>query len=147
MATRLSVWQSTNDEQARLNQEVARQGFLPFGRLLSSSKPFGSPLGGLVVHYIPSVLVIVLPPSEQVYSFILEVEGYPGQFYALLTAVGIIWLRYKRPDLTRPFKAWIPAVVFRAILCLVLLAAPFFPPKQPKEGMFYATYAIVGTGM
>lgn len=61
-------------------------------------------MGGLIVHYIPSVLVIVLPPSSEVYSFILEVEGYPGQIFALATSIGLIWMRYKRPDLKRPFK-------------------------------------------
>ncbi|KAI1475181.1 amino acid permease-domain-containing protein [Daldinia eschscholtzii] len=133
---------------ARLNQEVARAGFLPFSRYLSSSKPFNAPLGGLIVHWIPSVLVIILPPSSEVYSFILEVEGYPGQIFALATSIGLIWLRYKRPDLKRPFKAWIPAVIFRIILCFSLLAAPFFPPSHPKPGgLFYATYAIVGVGI
>lgn len=133
---------------SRLNQEIARAGFLPFSRYLSSSKPFNTPMGGLIVHYIPSVLVIVLPPSSEVYSFILEVEGYPGQIFALATSIGIIWLRYKRPDLKRPFKAWIPAVIFRIVLCFCLLAAPFFPPSHPKPGgLFYATYAIVGVGI
>ncbi|KAI1332143.1 methionine permease [Xylariaceae sp. FL0255] len=133
---------------ARLNQEVARAGFLPFSKLLSSSKPFNAPLGGLIVHFIPSVLVITLPPTNEVYSFILEVEGYPGQIYGLAIAIGLLWLRYKRPDLKRPFTAWTPAVVFRALFSAALLAAPFFPPSKPKEdGLWYATYAVVGTGV
>ncbi|KAH8165056.1 hypothetical protein CIB48_g3194 [Xylaria polymorpha] len=133
---------------ARLNQEIARAGFLPFSRYLSSSKPFNAPMGGLIVHYIPSVLVIVLPPTNEVYSFILEVEGYPGQIYGFAITVGLIWLRYKRPDLKRPFKAWMPAVFFRALLCLALLAAPFFPPSNPDpNGLWYATYAVVGVGV
>ncbi|KAI0975997.1 methionine permease [Xylaria arbuscula] len=133
---------------ARLNQEVARAGFLPFSRYLSSSKPFGAPMGGLIVHYIPSILVITLPPTNEVYSFILEVEGYPGQIYGFAVAVGLIWLRYKRPDLKRPFKAWLPAVFFRAALSFVLLAAPFFPPSNPNPGgLWYATYAVVGVGI
>jgi amino acid transporter len=131
--------------QARLNQEIARQGFLPYPELLASSKPFGAPLGGLIVHYIPSLLVITLPPSSEVYSFILEVEGYPGQIFALATSVGLLWLRYARPDLKRPFKAWGVAVVLRIGLCLALLAAPFFPPEHKnKSGIWYATYAVVG---
>ncbi|KAJ3564606.1 hypothetical protein NPX13_g7785 [Xylaria arbuscula] len=106
------------------------------------------PLGGLIVHYIPSVLVITLPPTSEVYSFILEVEGYPGQIYGLAITLGLIWLRYKRPDLKRPFKAWMPAVYFRALLCVALLAAPFFPPSVPDpDGLWYATYAVVGVGV
>lgn len=107
-------------------------------------------MGGLIVHYIPSVLVIALPPSSDVYSFILEVEGYPGQVFALAISAGLFWLRYKRPDLKRPFKAWIGAVAFRIALSLALLAAPFFPSKQKHGGaekIWYATYAVVGIGM
>lgn len=134
---------------ARLNQEIARQGFLPYADLLASSKPFNAPFGGLIVHYIPSLLVIALPPSNEVYSFILEVEGYPGQILALASGVGLLWLRYKRPDLKRPFRAWTIAVVVRIVLCLALLAAPFSPPKEkrPPGSIWYATYAVVGVGV
>ncbi|KIH91337.1 methionine permease [Sporothrix brasiliensis 5110] len=133
---------------ARVKQEIARQGLLPYSKLLASNKPFGSPLGGFFVHYIPSFLVIVLPPSAEVYSFILEVEGYPGQFVSIAIAGGLLYLRYTRPDLKRPFRVWIPAVVLKIVLNLSLIAAPFFPPKTPPtSGLFYATYAIVGVSI
>ncbi|KAL2019171.1 hypothetical protein VTK56DRAFT_10043 [Thermocarpiscus australiensis] len=111
---------------ARFNQEVARQGLLPFGDMLSSSKPFGAPLGGLILHYIPSLVVICIP-SENIYSFILDVEGYPAQFFVLATSLGLIWLRWTRPDLKRPYRAFLPAVWFRVLLSLALLCAPFVP--------------------
>jgi hypothetical protein len=106
-------------------------------------------MGGLIVHYIPSFLVIALPPRGDVYNFILDVEGYPGQFAALATSLGLIWLRWKRSDLKRPFKAWLPAVWIRISICFALIAAPFFPPKDGHAdvGFFYATYAIVGIAM
>ncbi|KAM0265585.1 hypothetical protein ACHAQJ_000017 [Trichoderma viride] len=129
----------------RLKQEIARQGFLPFADILASTKPFNSPLGGLLVNFIPSFLVIVLPPTAEVFSFILEVEGYPAQVFSLALGVGLIWLRYKRPDLKRPYKAWLTTVVLRILLSIALLAAPFFPPKgKPSGGLWYATYAVVG---
>ena len=100
------------------------------------------------MHFIPSALVILLPPSGTVYSFILEVEGYPGQFFTLALAIGLIWLRFKRPDLKRPFKAWIGSPIIRIVLAVALISAPFFPPKKkPANGLFYATYAIVGVSM
>ncbi|KIX06073.1 uncharacterized protein Z518_04047 [Rhinocladiella mackenziei CBS 650.93] len=131
---------------ARVNQEVARQGFLPFAELLASSKPFNSPLGGLIVHFVPSVLVIALPPSATVYSFIADVEGYAGQYFALAVGAGLIILRLRNPDLRRPFRAWLPAVWLRIALCLSLIAAPLFPPKKGSSDVnfFYATYALVG---
>ncbi|KAF7171419.1 hypothetical protein CNMCM6106_005796 [Aspergillus hiratsukae] len=129
--------------------EIARQGFLPFSSMLSSSRPFNSHLGGLIVHYIPSVLVIVLPPPGDVNSFILDVEGYPGQIFTLAIAVGLLVVRRRQPDLPRPFKAWLPAVWLRIVICVALLAAPFIPPPDRKGDVdfFYATYAVVGVGM
>ncbi|KAL1845088.1 hypothetical protein VTK73DRAFT_1155 [Phialemonium thermophilum] len=132
---------------ARLNQEIARQGFLPFPEFLASSKPFNAPLGGLLVHYIPSLLVISLPPSDQVYSFILDVEGYPGQFFGLAISAALIWLRYSRPDLKRPFRAWLSAAWLNIAVSLALIAAPFFPPKNYTGSLFYATYAVVGVSI
>ena len=101
------------------------------------------------ISYIPSFLVIAIPPRGSVYNFILDVEGYPGQFAALAIAIGLLRLRYRRPDLTRPFRAWLPAVYFRIVLCVALIAAPFFPPKDGKSDVsfWYATYAVVGIGL
>jgi amino acid transporter len=130
---------------ARLNQEIARTGLIPFSRILSSNAPFGSPLGGLIVHYIPSVLVLTIPTGD-VYSFILEVEGYPGQIFALAVSFGLIWLRFKRPDLYRPYKAWLPGVVVRMGVSVALIAAPFFPSaaQSSKGWLGGAAYALVG---
>jgi len=132
-----------------VNQEIARQGFLPCPELLASSRPFNAPLGGLIVHYIPSLLVISLPPSGTVYSFIADVEGYAGQFFALAIGVGLLLLRYRKPELHRPFRAWLPAVWLRLALGLFLIIAPLFPPKKGTADVnfFYATYAIVGVSM
>ncbi|KAI2726412.1 hypothetical protein DTO012A7_2179 [Penicillium roqueforti] len=133
---------------ARVNQEIARQGFLPWQNILSSSRPFGTPLGGLIVHYIPSMLVLALPPQGDVYNFILDLEGYPGQMFALAITVGLLIVRYREPDLPRPFKAWLPAVWLRVVVCLILLVAPFVPPPNWRDlDLFYATYPLVGIGI
>lgn len=101
------------------------------------------------MHYIPSLLVIALPPQGDVYNFILDVEGYPGQVFSLAVTVGLLLLRYCEPSLPRPFKAWLPAVWLRVVVCVALLSAPFFPPADGKSDVnfFYATYAIVGMGV
>ncbi|QDS71089.1 hypothetical protein FKW77_009078 [Venturia effusa] len=138
----------TTFAQARVNQQIARQGFLPFSKYLSSSAPYGTPLGGLLVHLVPSLLVILLPPQGAVYSFILEVKGYPAQITTLAIGLGLLWLRGRRPDLRRPFKVWKPAVYLPVLLAVSLLLAPFFPPAKGKNefAFWYGTYAIVGIG-
>ncbi|KAF2462096.1 amino acid/polyamine transporter I [Lineolata rhizophorae] len=135
--------------KSRANQEIARQGFLPFASLLASSRPFGAPLGGMIVHFIPSSLVILVPPSSDVFDFILDVDGYPIQYFALAVCIGLLLLRSRRPDIKRPFKAWLPAVWIRMAICVALIVAPFFPPRDGAGDVsfFYATYALVGIGV
>lgn len=128
-------------------QEIARRDLLPFGgEIVSSSKPFGAPMGALLVHYIPSLLVITLP-AGQIYSFILDVEGFPAQFFALASSFGLIWLRFKRPDLHRPYKAWLPVVGIRIALSISLIAAPFVPRNglDWRQHLSDVSYAFVGT--
>jgi amino acid transporter len=129
--------------QSRLKQEIARRGFLPFEEFLASSRPFGAPTGGLLVHYIPSFLVIVLPSSATVYAFAAEVEGYAGQFMALFVAIGLLLLRIREPHLPRPFKALVPAVWLRIALCITLIAAPLFPRGRGSM-LSHGAYALVG---
>ena len=121
--------------QARINQEIARQGFFPSAHILSSSKPFKTPLGGLIAHLVPSLLVILLPPQGAVYGFILEVKGYAAQLTTLAVSVGLLLLR-RRLDLKRPFRAWTPVVFVPSTLSLALLLAPFFQPSAGKGNCF-----------
>ncbi|KAI1029289.1 hypothetical protein LB504_010847 [Fusarium proliferatum] len=127
---------------ARMKQEIARQGFLPYSSLLSSSRPFNSPMGGFIIHYIPSFLVMILPPSDSIYSLILDIDGYAAQLIGLAVAIGLVKLRFQRPDLKRPFKAWMPAVSIRIAMSCALIAAPFFRPPDYEGEVFYALYAV-----
>lgn len=132
--------------QARMIQEIARQGFLPFSDFVSSTKPFNAPMGALIVHFIPSFLVITIP-SGHIYSLILDIEGFPAQFFAIAIASGLIWLRFKRPDLHRPYKAWLSVVCVRIALSAALIVAPFVPRRglNWRQHLSQVSYAFVGT--
>lgn len=101
-------------------------------------------LGSSTLH--PVRIVITLPPQQDIYNFILDVKGYPGQILALAVTVGLLVLRYREPHRIRPFKAWLPAVWLRIVVCLALLVALFVPPPnwQGDIHFFYATDAVVG---
>lgn len=62
--------------QARVNQELAKEGVLPLGKFWAGSWPAGSPSAGLLLHFIPSFIVIIAIPAGDAYDFILDVEGY-----------------------------------------------------------------------
>ena len=96
----------------------------------------------------------MLPPQQTVYSLIINIEGYAGQFFILAITTGTWWLRIARPDLKRPFKAWNVAIALRIVMSVAMIVAPFVPPQKTNEGkdggeggMWYATYALVSGGV
>ncbi|EKM57703.1 uncharacterized protein PHACADRAFT_170914 [Phanerochaete carnosa HHB-10118-sp] len=135
---------------ARVNQELAKEGIpLPFGsRFWASNWPTGkSPLPGLIVHLIPSVIVILAPPPNIAYPFILDVEGYPGQIINFFIVLGLFWLRWKKPHVHRPFKVWWPLAVFFLAAATFLLVAPFLRPANgvgDTPPLPYYLYCLVG---
>ncbi|EPS98296.1 hypothetical protein FOMPIDRAFT_1017844 [Fomitopsis schrenkii] len=135
---------------ARVNQELAKEGIpLPFGnRFWASNWPTGkSPLPGLIIHLIPSVIVIIAPPPSVAYPFIIDVEGYPQQIINLFVVVGLFWLRYRKPNAHRPFKVWWPLAVFYLAAAVFLLVAPFIRPPGgvgDTPPLPYYLYCLVG---
>ncbi|KAB2572130.1 High affinity methionine permease [Lasiodiplodia theobromae] len=132
--------------QSRVNQELAKEGVLPYASFWASSWPLGSPGAGLLLHFVPSFLVIVAVPFGDAYAFILDVEGYPGSVMNFLVVLAFFWLRYAAPRAHRPFRCWWPVAVFYLAAQCFLLVAPFLRPPGGKgdTSLPYWLYPIVG---
>ena len=67
------------------------------------------------------IIVIIAPPPNVAYPFIIDIGGYPQQIINFFIVIvryiytlsvtfhtnllqGLFWLRYKKPDVIRPFK-------------------------------------------
>ncbi|KAL6306436.1 amino acid transporter [Sparassis latifolia] len=137
---------------SRINQELAKEGIpLPFGnRFWASNWPTGkTPLPGLIIHLIPSVIIILGPPPSVAYPFILDVEGYPGQIINFFVVIGLFWLRWHKPH---AFVApvWLPFAVFFLAAAVFLIVAPFLRPPGgvgDTPPLPYYLYCLVGIGV
>ena len=114
--------------QSRVNQELAKEGVIPLPRFWASSWPFGSPSAGLLLHFIPSFIVIIAIPFGNAYNFILDLEGYPVAIINFLVVAGLLYLRWSAPNTERKFKVWLPVALFFLLAQTFLLVAPFLTP-------------------
>ncbi|KAJ6031004.1 hypothetical protein N7540_001736 [Penicillium herquei] len=118
--------------QARVNQELAKEGVIPFPKFWASNWPFKSPSAGLLLHFIPSFIVIVAIPFGDAYDFILDLEGYPSSVINFLVVAGLFYLRWKAPKVHRPFRVWWPVAFFFMVGQAFQLVAPFIRPPGGK---------------
>ncbi|SLM34620.1 high affinity methionine permease [Lasallia pustulata] len=132
--------------QSRVNQELAKEGVLPFGRFWASGWPVGAPSTGLLLHWIPSFIVIAAIPFGDAYNFILDVEGYPSSVINFFVVIGLFILRWQAPHIPRPFKVWLPVPIFFLLGQGFLMVAPFLRPPGGKgdTSLPYWLYPIVG---
>ena len=132
--------------QSRVNQELAKEGVIPFPKFWASSWPAGAPSAGLLLHFIPSFIIIVAIPFGDAFDFIIDVEGYPTSIIALLVVSGLLYLRWKKPEINRPFKCPLPVSLFFLASQCFLVIAPFLRPPGGKgdTSLPYWLYPIVG---
>ncbi|KAJ3566295.1 hypothetical protein NP233_g7090 [Leucocoprinus birnbaumii] len=110
---------------ARLIREVARQGLLPYPTLLASTKPFGTPIGPVIVKGGISVLLLLLVPAKDAFNFVLNLAAYPGISSSS---------SYRDNGL----------VVAKLLTCIALVVMPWIPPEPGHSDVsfWYATHCV-----
>lgn len=135
---------------ARLNQELAKEGLLPFSRFWASIKPFNAPASALFLHWLVTVIILVAPPAGPAYNFIVDLYTYPGTWINGFVAAGLIYLQYKKSEnWTSPFHTFLPVTVLYLLANMFLAIVPFIPPDGAidPDGYPYYVYPIVGVGV
>ena len=142
---------ATSFAQARVNQEFAKDGLLPFSSFWASSSPYETPAAALFLHWLVSVVVIVVPPPGDIYTFLVELGGYPVSIISVFVAGGLLYLQCTPSEQWRSPK---PASKLVTSLFLVsnitLLILPWIRPEggQGAEGRFpYYAYPAAGLGV
>lgn len=58
--------------QGRINQELGREGVLPFSKFFGSNKPFNTPFAGLFLQWAVTLIILLAPPTGDIYGFLLS---------------------------------------------------------------------------
>lgn len=175
--------------QARINQELAKEGVIPWPKFWASNWPCKSPFGSLILHFIPSAIIILAPPPGEIYALIIDLEGcvsstcpactlteghilisYTREVLNFMIVIGLVYLRYKKPNMFRPFKGkysrendppsqrfwliiftvWTPLIVLYLIASTFLLIVPLLPTPSghgDNTTMAYWVLPVSGLGV
>lgn len=129
---------------SRVNQELFREGYLPFSRFFASNWPFGAPLRSLLLSCFLSALVIVLSPKGDVYNYIVALELYPQQLFIAMAAIGVFILRHRYPEVRAPIRSTRIGAILIVLVATYLLVTPFTSTNPNPKGLeLWPSYAFV----
>lgn len=134
---------------ARVNQELAKEGILPFSRFFASNKPFNAPAASLFLHWIVTVIVLVAPPAGEAYEFIVDLYTYPGAWINTFVAAGLMYLHFnrKKEQWDSPWHSWFPVNLVYMLSNIFLAVVPFIPPNEESTSYPYYVFPVVGVGV
>lgn len=137
---------------ARVQREIARQGLLPWPAFWATSRPFGTPSVPIIFKWALSVLVTLLLPAKDAFSFLLDLASYPFLVFGTAMTFGIWLLRARRrkEGLEKSkYEMFNVFIVIYLVWHVFLLVMPLIPPEKGKADVsfWYATYCVVGLGV
>ncbi|KAK5656718.1 hypothetical protein OQA88_4265 [Cercophora sp. LCS_1] len=135
---------------SRVNQELAKEGILPYSSFWASSKPFNTPSASLFLHWIVTVIVLLAPPPGPAYNFVVNLYTYPGAWINGFVVGGLIYLRFRESEnWSSTWKTPIWVAIIYLFLNVFLAITPFIPPNSDwnADGYPYYAFPLVGTGV
>ncbi|KAG6915949.1 hypothetical protein DXG01_009171 [Tephrocybe rancida] len=135
--------------QGRVNQELGREGILPFSKLWASNRPFNAPLAGLWLHWLVCVITMFALPPGDAYNFVINTISYPLSIINALISFGVIYLSRQSGPTRWPRVGPYAQLAALAFGCanVFLFVAPFVRPPSgghPYEVLPYWTHAAGG---
>ncbi|KAM7216427.1 Amino acid permease domain containing protein [Rhypophila decipiens] len=135
---------------SRVNQELAKEGVLPWSQFWASNKPFNTPAASLLLHWLITVIVLIAPPPGAAYNFIVNLYTYPGAWINTAVTCGLIYLQWnEKENWSSPWHTYLPISIVYLLLNLFLAITPFIPPNNSwnADGYPYYAFPLVGTGV
>lgn len=133
---------------SRVNQELAKEGLLPFSKFWASNKPFNAPAASLFLHWLVTIIVLFAPPAGEAYEFIVDLYTYPGAWINSFVAAGLIYLHWnKAENWTSPWHSYFPINLLYLLSNVFLAIVPFIPPLTQSKSYPHYVFPLVGVSV
>jgi amino acid transporter len=99
---------------------------------------FFTPINAMVLN--ASLCAIYIIVGE--FSTLLTFYGVAGYTFYFSTVLGLIVLRFREPDLERPYKTWITTPIIFCCVSLFLLSRAVF--AQPEQTLIVVAFVLAG---
>lgn len=134
----------------RVKQELAKEGILPFSRFWASDWPISSPSGAIFLHWCMTVVFILGSQTDEVYTFLINIFIYSGNWIKLFLAIGLLYLNFasseRWAEQRTTFRSSPLLTLFWILGLLFSLSAPFVPNRLGGNVPFYVVPTL-GTSM
>lgn len=138
---------------SRMNQEIFREGYVPFAQVMASNyKHTSTPLYSLLLCCILTCFwLVVLPPQGNSFNYIVSLEGYPTQIFIGLIGIGLFIVRRRYPGEKAPIRASLLGTLLLVIISVYVLMAPFTGPRDESTYIAflppYHIFALILLGL
>lgn len=135
---------ATSFAQARVNMELGRDGMLPFSSFfkgpaikekLGSQEEEENATPGLFLHWLVSILVIVLPPPGEIYNFLVDIGGYPVSVISVSISLGLLYLQMTPSENWKGHQGYEAKKIYTIIFAASNILLLVMPWIKPSEGM------------
>ncbi|KAK7679687.1 hypothetical protein QCA50_017184 [Cerrena zonata] len=119
--------------QSRVLRECGRQGVLPYSKLWTSTKPWGTPILPITVMWVVNVIVSLAPPPGDAFNFVVDMGAYSGYIFKILLVVGLLLVRKQREKAGLGFVGWkvpFPVLILVILYEIFVFAMAFVPPAD-----------------
>lgn len=76
------------------------------------------------------ILSLMMLCTSDLY-LLITYSSFVESFFIMLSVMGLLWLRYKKPDMPRPIKVSLVVPITFIIICIFLVVVPIF--EKPAE--------------
>lgn len=133
----LGALNATLFSSARLIHSAASEGFVPslFADLSPSRQ---TPVNAILLHGLLTTCYILVGDFQS----LLTLFGVAAYTFYFMTVLGVVVLRFKEPELDRPYRTWLVTPIVFCCVSLFLISRTLF--EKPLQSLFVALFILSG---